>query len=120
MIVKSCWAAALVFCAINVAHAGNGNELLSHCQSAERFLDEKGNFDEKAAYCVGLMDGVKSSLILLKASTGSDQMGCLPRNLSNAQGIRVLLKYLREKPENLHQEGSVLTMIALINAFPCK
>ena len=44
---------------------------------------------------------------------------CLP-TVSNDQMARVIVKYLRAHPENLHWKAGQLTMLAFLEAFPCK
>jgi hypothetical protein len=46
---------------------------------------------------------------------------CLPHDvgLSAGQGIRIIVKYLKDNPANLHQPAMVLGGVALRQAFPC-
>jgi hypothetical protein len=44
---------------------------------------------------------------------------CIPIGVSTGQGARVVIKYLRDHPEQLHEDGPILTFNALIAAFPC-
>jgi hypothetical protein len=44
---------------------------------------------------------------------------CLPRMIRNQQLMDVLIKYLRDNPEQLHQEAGLLTAVAMMKAFPC-
>ena len=44
---------------------------------------------------------------------------CLP-DTSHEQLARVMVKYLREHPEQLHWRSGQVAMLALFQAFPCK
>jgi Rap1a immunity proteins len=48
------------------------------------------------------------------------RVACLPDNATLLQLARVLVKWLREHPERLHEPKSVLTTAALRDAFPCQ
>jgi hypothetical protein len=46
---------------------------------------------------------------------------CTPESgITNDQAARVVVKYLREHPERLHEKESLLAMAAFAEAFPCK
>ena len=44
---------------------------------------------------------------------------CRPENVELAQLVRIVLKYIRENPENANQETALLIMKALREAYPC-
>lgn len=44
---------------------------------------------------------------------------CLPDDAPIAQYARVVVRWLREHPEKLHEPKSMLVMEALEDAFPC-
>lgn len=48
------------------------------------------------------------------------QGACIPDNASTLQLARVLVKWLREHPEKLHELKGTLTKAAFIDAFPCE
>jgi hypothetical protein len=45
---------------------------------------------------------------------------CIPDEASILQLARVLVKWLREHPEKLHEPKSTLTLAAFEDAFPCQ
>ena len=44
---------------------------------------------------------------------------CLPENVGAIQVIRVIVKFLDNHPEMLHQKSEILIPVALAIAFPC-
>ena len=44
---------------------------------------------------------------------------CPPDGTTNGQAVRIVVKYLRDHPEELHKHDSVLAFTALKAAFPC-
>jgi anti-sigma regulatory factor (Ser/Thr protein kinase) len=46
---------------------------------------------------------------------------CVPDSgIPVIQAMRVVVKYLKEHPEQLHEDGMGLTVAALKDSFPCK
>lgn len=45
---------------------------------------------------------------------------CFPQGVTSLQAVQVVKKYLREKPENLHDDAWMAVAVALSAAFPCK
>jgi hypothetical protein len=105
-----------------MAAFADGNQLLDRCQAAEHFLNTKQSQDEaSAAYCFGLMEGVRNTMIALNGFLEPKaKVVCWPSNgIDNAQAARITLKYLRENPNKLHVESVILTMLSFKAAFPC-
>ncbi len=71
--------------------------------------------------CFGMMEGVRAMMMYLDSAMSDDYKACFPKGgISNAQAVRVVVKYLSENPAMLHKDGPYLTAVALHNAFPCK
>ena len=62
--------------------------------------------------CLTYVTGVFDALRLL-------QVVCAPAGVTNDQAARVVLKFLRDNPQRLHEHRVVLTVEALVRAFPC-
>jgi hypothetical protein len=113
------------------AFAGTtGNDVLKTCQTAVRFVDNNGAptgelFD--SGWCFGW---VNSALELTKLHNDWTSLAkqkptllqfCIPDSgIPTIQVARILVKYLKEHPEQLHGDGMGLTLAALKDAFPCK
>ncbi len=45
---------------------------------------------------------------------------CFPeKGIKNDQGVRVVIKYLKDNPAKLHENEILLIMLAYANAYPC-
>ncbi|MNR35888.1 hypothetical protein D3C85_1537620 [compost metagenome] len=115
-------AVALVGTLASGSAMADGNKLLDYCQAAIRFNDTKQADDEVSiGYCLGLMQGVRSLIMYTNTGIPIENQTCLPLSgISNGQTARVVVKYLKENPEQLHQDEGILTLLALRHAFPCK
>lgn len=49
----------------------------------------------------------------------SPDMTCIPNEVNLAQMARILVKWLRDHPERLHESAIILTLDAFHDAFPC-
>lgn len=107
-----------------------GNDVLNSCQTAVRFFDNDGapageHFD--SGWCIGWVSGV---LQLTKAHNDWSRLVeqkptawqfCVPASgIPVIQGVRIVVKYLKEHPEQLHEDGMGLTVAALKDSFPCR
>jgi len=107
-------------------HAADGRELLNDCQELVNQLDightpksADGYFD--AGNCIGFVRGVRSTMqVLLSGEENPFLKMCWPKNGTDGQSVRIIVKYLKANPEKLHEDQTSLAMIALGLAFPCK
>lgn len=102
----------------------DGNRLLADCQSIEQFMDKgESRNDTGSGFCMGLIQGVRTSMQVLNdllEPKYREYRVCFPDGgINNGQGVRVVLKYLRNNPEILNMDESVLVMRAYKNAYPC-
>ena len=106
----------------NAAVASDGNRLLQACGDVERFKDG-GNSRSNLmgiGFCFGLMEGITFSNELYKLRAPGKEFLCLPKGgVTNGQAARVVLRYLRDHPEQLHENAFFLAVMALRDAFPC-
>jgi hypothetical protein len=123
------------FCASAGGAEVTGVELLDHCTTAIRVTEQhSGSTSEYydgafcLAYVLGFADGLKMGSVVntVKSNTrtpttsGGNVGVCEPDHVSNEQLIRVVLKYLQQHPESLHEPAGFLVWTALHEAFPCK
>jgi hypothetical protein len=108
------------------ARAGtDGNHFLESCGAAVRFLDgDKSAASDVEVYgqvmsCLSYVQGFRDATTIIGMFGARIQI-CMPEGIPNGQLTRIFEKYLREHPEDLHQEGGGLLMIALMKSFPCK
>jgi hypothetical protein len=105
-----------------IAQNRDGNKLLESCEAAiatQQLADASQMFG--AGFCLGLMQGIgRMNDFYEAASLNGTALFCRPPGANNGQSARIVLKYLRDHPEELHKEDFVLTVAALRDAFPCK
>ena len=104
------------------ASATDGTQLLRSCQDADQYDERK---PVRNAYgigmCFGLVEGVFGTLESLNPSLPLELRFCPPeQRIGPLQAARVVLKYLRENPEQHHETAALLIAVAYHNAFPCK
>jgi len=72
-------------------------------------------------FCAGFMQGITNMNLLYQQVLKSDAQFCLPElGISNGQAARIVVKHLRDYPEELHRNEFVLAIWELNVAFPCK
>lgn len=49
----------------------------------------------------------------------SSSMTCIPKEVNMEQMVRILVKWLRDHPERLHEAYTILTTDAFQDGFPC-
>lgn len=125
----------LEFCGAMVDSADNPSS--SSSMSNDRFAERMS----QVSWCVGYLEGVQGVLMQNQVTlglmgmmgmtlTGTDKQkawsvdtlhgACFPDNAPILQLGRVLVKWLREHPERLHESKIILTEEALKDSFPCK
>jgi hypothetical protein len=104
----------------------DGNKLLKQCGLAVSHMDgvkTKPNLESagEMSFCLGFMQGITNMNLLYQQVLKSDAQFCLPEHgITNGQAARIIVKYLRNYPEDLHEDEFVLAALAFKDAFPCK
>ncbi|HYY70175.1 MAG TPA: Rap1a/Tai family immunity protein [Terriglobales bacterium] len=129
LIVAALFAAVLPAFGEITAGKITGNDVLDRCQTAVRFADNDGapvgeHLDAGWCFCwvTGTLELTKLHndwTTFIKQKPTLLQF-CLSHSIPVIQAVRVVVKYLKEHPEQLHEDGMGLTMTALKNSFPCK
>jgi hypothetical protein len=98
----------------------DGNILLEQCLSAEKGFDTNETQDPlNIGMCLGLVQGGRNAMDIM--SENSKFKACFPKGgIRNDQGVRIVLSYLKSNPAFLHEDEVALTMLAFIDAYPCK
>lgn len=103
--------------------ASDGNRLLNDCGEVIKLItkEDASSFSStKAEHCYGLILGTVGAHDLLSKHKNNDYFFCLPSGVTTNQATMVIVKYLKEHPENLHNSASTLILLALQKNFPCK
>jgi hypothetical protein len=103
----------------------DGNELLKRCGLFVSYIDGGGpeilSSSGEMMFCAGFMQGITNMNLLYQHVLKSDAQFCLPEwGISNSYAARIVVKHLRDYPEELHRNEFVLAIWALNVAFPCK
>ena len=116
--------ASLTFVSNAKAQGQDGSFFLRACNAAEKQSDGTQLSQEEsllALYCASYVSGFLDAMSLTITTTKGNKIVCMPdRGITNDQAARILVKYLRENPETLHQSGRTSLYVALAKAFPCK
>jgi len=116
----------MFFLCTTAAYCTDGNALLNTCQSVEKA--ELSDSDAiSLQFCYGYIQGVIDDDDIWQGLMSSDKNQkhshgkiCLPNEgIFYTQLARIVVKYLKEHPEQLHWTGSVLVHNALLAAFRC-
>jgi hypothetical protein len=103
-----------------------GEGLLQNCIDAERALDGDRNVThlqvQGATQCLNYINGVTDVVHLFPPKTDDGrQLVCFPKEtVTTGQLARVVLKYLRDHPEELNQARIKLVLVALGKTWPCR
>lgn len=125
------WTFALVIVCNSFAFATpgmtDGNMLLKACNAAVQYDDtgKSNGTSVDVGYCYGFVEGVRNTLAIWTISAKTlHEAGphvCMPsEGIENGQAARIIVKYLKDHPEELHEFAALLAMEAFQNAFPCK
>ena len=102
----------------------NGSSLLKKCNAALQFMDGEPSAEFEvvgdASFCLGLMQGIRATSQIHRIEFGEKTLFCEPETgIDNGQAARIVVKFLKEHPEMLHHNDSVLAIAALVKAYPC-
>lgn len=102
----------------------NGEVLLSNCSEFIKGVDNPSdtNIDRERAYrCGSYLSGYIAASILYQDLLGDKGLICFPdQRMPVAHFGRVIVKYLKDRPNSLHVDKDTLTAAAAMEAFPCE
>jgi Rap1a immunity proteins len=93
-----------------------GNGLLSACTFAS---DEQTEVEYHFGTCIGYIKGVTNAFAVLQLAQGSKVPYCARENMDNGQLRDIVVKALRENPEQRDQTPVPAILGAMKRAFPC-
>lgn len=117
-------AIAIVSLATTAFADSDGNELLHQCSAAVRQDDGIKTSPEEvmgSVYCLGYLAGFTDSHAFEVGITKPKKpLYCLPEGGNKGtQLARIVTKYLKNHPEDLHRSARLSVAMALSLAFPC-
>lgn len=100
----------------------DGVQLLRACGATVRQDDGATLSTEDTVlslWCLGYVGGFLDGLAIMRWKGGATSV-CLPEDgVNNGQAIRIIVKYLRAHPDQLHQTARSSILIAIADAFKC-
>jgi hypothetical protein len=117
----------LYIAAIAMPCYADGNAIMEDCNAAVSFADSGALHDSddinfgRAGYCLGLVQGITQLNKYYELMLKGKSLFCTPSGgIKNGQAARIVVKYLRDHPEKLHEHESFLVIEAFREAYPCK
>jgi len=98
--------------AFDVGAALSGNDLMEKCSNTEKMI-----LNYPDGFCDGFVLAVAE---VLRNASVAELRACISETATYGQLGRVVGKYLRNHPEQLHHSAHSLVAKALSEAFPCK
>jgi len=104
-----------------------GNDLIRYCGMIDQALTGQApptsllnTVDEAYMQCVwlGTIAGIK--FLANTATQNAEHPICVPNTASTGQLLSVVVRYLRNHPEQLNDSFPNLVMYAFLEAWPCK
>lgn len=97
----------------------DGNQLLENCQKWET---ETKDLVEAAqsGMCMGMVQGVTDEILFMNPSMPKNLQVCLPEKITSGQIIKIVIKYLKDNPEQLHLSEAQFIHGVLLTTYPCK
>ena len=105
-------AAMLLGCGASFAEdLGSANHIMVGCRSAVAGGPSKNSAEALLrGYCMGITD-------TLFALSG---IVCPPKGSTTGQTVRIVVKYIDERPARMHENFTALALEALRAAWPCR
>lgn len=109
----------LALLASSEPHGSSGMSLLAMCEDAEGKKPLTTDSASCASYIIGSVDA--SLFWNPMQDDGTGRVGfCAPEPVTYLQYVAVVVKFLRDHPERLHESRQLLVQVALREAFPCR
>jgi hypothetical protein len=119
-----------LFFTLSCSHAGaesskyvfTGKDMYESCTHALKGLDKTGEFDNhRFGVCAGYIAGIIDfHTVMTTVRSLPVDVFCLPQNISTAQVIRDVARYLENNPEKHQDLAAYLVTLALREAYPCQ
>jgi hypothetical protein len=92
-----------------------GSDILDFC------TDPSNKVSLSKGMCIGFTNGVEEGYIFGTVLHGVTKKAfCKPKGVSRGQVQLIVVKYLKDNPEQLHDFATLLIVKAMAQAFPCQ
>ena len=109
-----------------VALYESGNAFVRFCSVADKVDKSSSDSDVQHAascafYVLGFVHGVEYGTGFTETTKGKNalQPFCRPDGVENGQMVRIVLKFIRENPEEAHKATPLLITLAMAQSYPC-
>jgi hypothetical protein len=117
------WVMVVVLAALLSLECGpalaDGHSLLMAC----KMVRQKNPTDYNAlesGLCIGLIQGVRQTLVAYTDLLPKEHRVCVPRSVNNEQSVGVVVNYLETHPNQLYLPETALAIQAHREAYTCK
>lgn len=101
-----------------MAFSLTGNDVLRRCDGPYTNDMEKLAF---TSFCTGYLQGLQQMQHVVIGLRNVPPLYCEPTESGNYDQLqRVVIKWLKNNPDQLHRDARVLVTKALMEAFPCR
>lgn len=109
----------------SAAHAAlSGEELLKRCSTSEKSMAGTPLSAEElldSSWCVGYVSGLLDGFGVADFKVEGEKMVCPKEDgLSRSQALGIIMRYLREHPDDSPKSGRRSALLALAKALPCQ
>ncbi|MBX3324890.1 MAG: hypothetical protein KF682_03225 [Nitrospira sp.] len=95
-----------------------GNDFLRRCDGPFSNEVEKLGY---ASFCTGYLQGFQQMQHIVVGMRNVQPLYCEPTQSGNYEQLeRIVVKWLKNNPEQLHRDARLLVTKALMEAFPCR
>lgn len=95
-----------------------GNDLLKVCDGP--YTDKAEELADTSS-CLGYIEGIQQFQHVVIGLRGLEPLFCEPYRTGSYDQLRmVLVKWLKENPEQLHRDARIVAAAAYMQAFPCQ
>jgi hypothetical protein len=118
MSIRRLWlgaALALTVTAAGAADDQSANFIMPGCRAAmANNPPSQAGLAFQAGLCMGLVIGARFMLY-----RRTDFCADVPNSVTNGQLLRVVVRYIETRPQDMHQPFMGLAVVALMDAWPC-
>ncbi len=118
--IQSCIVALFVLAMSLPAQAITGNKILEYCKKKEVTKDSNIVDFQNDASCRGFIVGAVDGMHYFNLYLNLQNKFCFPKGVTSGQIRKVVVKYLEDNPQRLHEYYVPIIFSAMKEAFPCK
>jgi hypothetical protein len=115
---------ALTIMAVAAAEGGlaSANQLLPGCRAYLSPRSTSATFSNgfNQGICAGIVGAIANMVSGDLGVTGNWRCAKVPDGVTGEQAVRVVVRYIEERPNRMHESFEALTLEAILQAWPCR